>query len=152
MLPPQGMNPADVLQLAERSVRFGCIEYQLPLIANSRAHGLSQLPDGDLLPGSQVHETRFRITQQFRNYLFVSEPDQMQAATGHVIHIKELAARGAAPPHHHLGRPLHLSLVKTAHQRRQDVAVLLSVQFTSYRFLQTLPLPATPLRFGLSSP
>src|SRR6266545_1171889 len=26
------------------------------------------------------------------------------------------------------------------------------VQFTSYRFLQTLPLPATPLRFGLSSP
>jgi len=26
------------------------------------------------------------------------------------------------------------------------------VQLTSYRFLQTLPLPATPLRFGLSSP
>ena len=26
------------------------------------------------------------------------------------------------------------------------------VPFTSYRFLQTLTLPATPLRFGLSSP
>lgn len=29
---------------------------------------------------------------------------------------------------------------------------LRDVLFISYRFLQTLPLPATPLRFGLSSP
>ena len=108
--PAQVGDPAGVQQPPGGAVGLGPVPHDVALEADDVAHQRRDLPDGDVVPDTDVHRLRLVVALQ-----------QEQAGGSQVVDVQELPARGARPPHRDVPLLAHLRLVHLADHRRQDV-------------------------------
>eukprot|EP01022_Parablepharisma_sp_SALTPOND_P036279 TRINITY_DN9838_c0_g1_i1.p1 TRINITY_DN9838_c0_g1~~TRINITY_DN9838_c0_g1_i1.p1 ORF type:complete len:1069 (-),score=237.17 TRINITY_DN9838_c0_g1_i1:780-3986(-) len=120
-LPPQRMQSRAVHELARRAVGFAGVEVDAAHVTDDAPDQRGEISDGDVVAESDVDMAEHRPGMLVIGLL--RQVHDVEASTGHVVHIQELAARRAATPDRDGRRGLLLGFVEASDQGRDDVGI-----------------------------